>query len=87
MRGDGYKRYIGKGVSGISMVFFFQAEAGMRDLVRSRGLGNVYKKQITCMRADACCGSEVFFFSHAHTNYKHRLSISKLRKIYTYAWV
>ncbi len=26
--------------------FFFQAEAGLRDLVGSRGLGNVYKSQI-----------------------------------------
>ena len=25
--------------------FFFQAEAGIRDLVRSRGLGDVYKRQ------------------------------------------
>ena len=28
------------------MVFFFQAEDGIRDLVRSRGLGDVYKRQI-----------------------------------------
>ena len=28
-------------------VFFFQAEDGIRDLVRSRGLGDVYKRQIT----------------------------------------
>ena len=27
--------------------FFFQAEDGIRDLVRSRGLGDVYKRQIT----------------------------------------
>ena len=26
---------------------FFQAEDGIRDLVRSRGLGDVYKRQIT----------------------------------------
>ncbi len=25
--------------------FFFQAEDGIRDLVRSRGLGNVYKRK------------------------------------------
>ena len=25
---------------------FFQAEDGMRDLVRSRGLGDVYKRQV-----------------------------------------
>ena len=28
-----------------SLVFFFQAEDGIRDLVRSRGLGDVYKRQ------------------------------------------
>ena len=27
------------------MGFFFQAEDGIRDLVRSRGLGDVYKRQ------------------------------------------
>ena len=27
------------------LVFFFQAEDGIRDLVRSRGLGDVYKRQ------------------------------------------
>ena len=29
----------------ISCFFFFQAEDGIRDLVRSRGLGDVYKRQ------------------------------------------
>ena len=28
-------------------MFFFQAEDGIRDLVRSRGLGDVYKRQGT----------------------------------------
>ena len=28
------------------MCFFFQAEDGIRDLVRSRGLGDVYKRQV-----------------------------------------
>ena len=31
-------------------LFFCQAEDGIRDLVRSRGLGDVYKRQV---RADA----------------------------------
>ena len=30
---------------GIRLYFFFQAEDGIRDLVRSRGLGDVYKRQ------------------------------------------
>ena len=29
----------------IVCLFFFQAEDGIRDLVRSRGLGDVYKRQ------------------------------------------
>ena len=28
------------------VVFLFQAEDGIRDLVRSRGLGDVYKRQV-----------------------------------------
>ena len=28
-----------------TIVFFFKAEDGIRDLVRSRGLGDVYKRQ------------------------------------------
>ena len=30
----------------ICVFFFFQAEDGIRDLVRSRGLGDVYKRQL-----------------------------------------
>ena len=30
----------------VVVVFFFQAEDGIRDLVRSRGLGDVYKRQM-----------------------------------------
>ena len=29
----------------VVLFFFFQAEDGIRDLVRSRGLGDVYKRQ------------------------------------------
>ena len=31
--------------------FFFQAEDGIRDLVRSRGLGDVYKRQTSRIKA------------------------------------
>ena len=34
------------GVSIFCSFFFFQAEDGIRDLVRSRGLGDVYKRQV-----------------------------------------
>ena len=30
----------------VLLFFFFQAEDGIRDLVRSRGLGDVYKRQV-----------------------------------------
>ena len=32
------------------LFFFFQAEDGIRDLVRSRGLGDVYKRQADALR-------------------------------------
>ena len=35
--------------------FFFQAEDGIRDLVRSRGLGDVYKRQDDVR----CCGEHM----------------------------
>ena len=45
--------------------FFFQAEDGIRDLVRARGLGDVYKRQsyirgaLTQCRAVLTLGSEM----------------------------
>ena len=33
------------------MYFFFQAEDGIRDLERSRGLGDVYKRQMLARSA------------------------------------
>ena len=35
-------------------LFFFQAEDGIRDLVRSRGLGDVYKRQIVDDLGGSC---------------------------------
>ena len=35
------------------MVFFCQAEDGIRDLVRSRGLGDVYKRQVIGTASDS----------------------------------
>ena len=32
----------------VALCVFFQAEDGIRDLVRSRGLGDVYKRQVRC---------------------------------------
>ena len=38
--------------------FFFQAEDGKRDLVRSRGLGDVYKGQVSPRDASSLRGSD-----------------------------
>ena len=40
--------------------FFFQAEDGIRDLVRSRGLGDVYKRQLPILFITASDDDEVF---------------------------
>ena len=50
--------------------FFFQAEDGIRDLVRSRGLGDVYKRQAYTyapgvkIATAGEAGREIFFLSH-----------------------
>ena len=36
----------------VCVMFFFQAEDGIRELVRSRGLGDVYKRQVQAWRAN-----------------------------------
>ena len=44
-------------------IFFFQAEDGIRDLVRSRGLGDVYKRQVygQWLRSQSNVGVFAFF--------------------------
>ena len=44
-------------VVGFCRLFFFQAEDGIRDLVRSRGLGDVYKRQADSSRNRNVLGS------------------------------
>ena len=41
--------------------FFFQAEDGIRDLVRSRGLGDVYKRQV--LKGSASAARKAVFMS------------------------
>ena len=41
----GYISYFIYNILCVDVFFFFQAEDGIRDLVRSRGLGDVYKRQ------------------------------------------
>ena len=36
--------------------FFFQAEDGIRDRSPSRGLGDVYKRQVLCQQCSVSCG-------------------------------
>ena len=45
-------------------VFFFQAEDGIRDLVRSRGLGDVYKRQASdvCVFVDSADAARLVSF-------------------------
>ena len=45
MNGEGSTYYHRKILVFCYLFFFFQAEDGIRDLVRSRGLGDVYKRQ------------------------------------------
>ena len=40
------------GLSFIVVFFFFQAEDGIRDAQESRGLGDVYKRQVPWMGMD-----------------------------------
>ena len=40
----------------VCLFFFLQAEDGIRDLVRSRGLGDVYKRQVSSPVRRGVCG-------------------------------
>ena len=42
----------------VLILCFFQAEDGIRDLVRSRGLGDVYKRQVVELAAPDSTGSD-----------------------------
>ena len=55
----------------LCVFFFFQAEDGIRDLVRSRGLGDVYKRQIirnhssmNCINQDDTTSSTRIWFQN-----------------------
>ena len=52
------------------MFFFFQAEDGIRDLVRSRGLGDVYKRQTFTDLKD-CPETLLDRLHHYFLTYKH----------------
>ena len=61
--------------------FFFQAEDGIRDLVRSPGLGDVYKRQGVTFAADAAgvpTSARIYaelVYPHFHGDTVHFLSL------------
>ena len=57
------------------VIFFFQAEDGIRDLVRSRGLGDVYKRQIEASRPNPA-------IDFVDEDILHRIVISEAIKAY-----
>ena len=53
--------------------FFFQAEDGIRDLVRSRGLGDVYKRQRASFRLSILPPPRASVLTALQTELVHRL--------------
>ena len=63
------------------MFFFFQAEDGIRDLVRSRGLGDVYKRQPLLLRFADCTPIVIYDPEHhalglAHAGWRGTVAVS-----------
>ena len=71
-------------VNMMDMYFFFQAEDGIRDLVRSRGLGDVYKRQDLRQLVALIIGSEADGASgRARELAKNKISIPMPCLLYT----
>ncbi len=74
------------------MSFFFQAEDGIRVLVRSRGLRNVYKKQVKENVSFYINGGKIPNVSKTnHSYYKYLIPFrnrlaTPIRNIYTYSF-
>ena len=58
----------------VFVFFFFQAEDGIRDLVRSRGLGDVYKRQLP----DAFGHTAALFGKMRPDQNRHQLFIGEI---------
>ena len=54
------------------LFFFFQAEDGIRDLVRSRGLGDVYKRQVLLLPEQGNVGGPLDQRGHGETAEEER---------------
>ena len=54
--------------------FFFQAEDGIRDLVRSRGLGDVYKRQPWYFKELRLIGSNAFGVEEVEGKRQHAIA-------------
>ncbi len=53
------------------MIFFFQAEDGIRDVERSRGLGDVYKRQSQTTRvSEDSCNTLVYIINKSKKKQK-----------------
>ena len=64
-------------VSVFLLFFFFQAEDGIRYLVRSRGLGDVYKRQVFTAFAALCDpGDEVICPAPYWTTYPEAITLA-----------
>jgi len=70
--------------------FFFQAEDGIRDLVRSRGLGDVYKETVIALHLSNyshivnMLRSSQHYLTHRHLHFLHLiLSLSEFLPLCT----
>ena len=61
-----------------SFSFFFQAEDGIRDLVRSRGLGDVYKRQIPGFEAFGQLFKRYQIFNPRERDLKNAVAVGKV---------
>ena len=52
-------------------MFFFQAEDGIRDLVRSRGLGDVYKRQINILGLSLGIGITILIYLYVKNDFSY----------------
>ena len=71
-------------VGSYSCVFFFQAEDGIRDLVRSRGLGDVYKRQAPARRAGGQADGTRHLSSHRGAGVDRRGTLRQHPVSYTH---